>query len=107
MALVMPSNTVTAGGIWSGGPVQHSCWDPKTPCQLTLQPPSWPLIAASRRAVLAGVSGAPAFGPVTTTLLAVDSGSTLFWLRRSTIDSREAVRDRSCPEATMPFAFEA
>ena len=65
------------GGIWSGGPMQHTWPLVNTPCQLTLQPPS----------CLAMLF---AFGPVTTSLLDGDSGSALFWLRSRVIDSRAA-----------------
>src|SRR5207237_9850333 len=65
---------VVAGGIWSGGPAQQA-WRllSNTPCQLTLQPPSW---AATESAS----------GPVTTTFAVGDSGSEPSWLRRSVLD---------------------
>src|SRR6266568_2169910 len=56
-----PLSTVVPGGIWPDGPSQHTWPLVKGPCQLTLQPPTWNVIAS-------------AFGPVTTTLLADDSG---------------------------------
>ena len=53
---LMPSSTVVPGGIWLGGPMQQLRGRPlKTPCQLTLQPPSWLAIES-------------ALGPVTTIL---------------------------------------
>src|SRR3954465_3322466 len=51
---------------------------PKTPCQLTLQPPSWFVIES-------------ALGPVTTTFADGESGSVLLWLRSRVIDSCAAV----------------
>ena len=51
----MPLSTVVPGGIWFAGPMQQTWPAPKTPCQLTLQPPSWLVIES-------------ALGPVTTTL---------------------------------------
>src|SRR2546426_4367432 len=72
-----PLSTVVPGGIWLGGPMQQTCPAPKTPCQLTLQPPSWLVIES-------------ALGPVTTRWLVGASGSTLPWLRSSVIDSRAA-----------------
>ena len=62
------------GGIWSGGPMQQTWPAPKTPCQLTLQPPSWLVIES-------------ALGPVTTILAFGASGSALPWLRSRVIDS--------------------
>src|SRR5437773_5781091 len=73
-----PSSTVVPGGIWSGGPMQQTCPAPNTPCQLTLQPPSWLVIES-------------ALGPVTTTLAVEESGSVLFWLRSRVIDSCAAL----------------
>ena len=52
---------------------------PKTPCQLTLHPPSCFVIES-------------ALGPVTTTLLDGDNGSVLLLLRKSVIDSWAALR---------------
>ena len=74
----MPFSTVVPGGIWFAGPMQQTWPAPKTPCQLTLQPPSWFVIES-------------ALGPVTTTLAVGDSGSTLFWLRSRVIDSCAAL----------------
>src|SRR5260221_14328888 len=64
---------------------------PKTPCQLTLQTPSWLVIES-------------ALGPVTTSLLLAESGRTLFWLRSSVIDSRAACRVTSRPAGTAASA---
>src|SRR5689334_13042722 len=83
----MPCNTVVPGGIWSGGPMQQTCPAPNTPCQLTLQPPSWLVIES-------------ALGPVTTTLAFGESGSVLFWLRSRVIDSWAALRVPARPAVT-------
>src|SRR4051794_25962441 len=64
---------------------------PKTPCQLTLQPPSWLVIES-------------ALGPVTTTWADVESGNALFWLRSSVIDSRAARSVVSRPAVTAALA---
>ena len=61
----MPSSTVVPGGIWFGGPMQQTCPAPNTPCQLTLQPPSWLVIES-------------ALGPVTTTFPLGDNGRAPF-----------------------------
>ena len=90
----MPFSTVVPGGIWSAGPMQQTWPAPKTPCQLTLQPPSWLVIES-------------ALGPVTTTLPVGDSGSTLSWLRSSVIDSRAACSVASRPAVTAAFAAPA
>src|SRR5205809_6473526 len=90
----MPLRTVVPGGIWSGGPMQQTCPAPKTPCQLTLQPPSWLVIES-------------ALGPVTTTLLVGASGSTPFWLRSKVIDSCAAFSVWSRPAVTAAFAAPA
>src|SRR3954452_12846386 len=71
---VMPSLTVVPGGIWLAGPMQHTWPAPNTPCQLTLQPPSWLVIES-------------ALGPVTTTLPVGERGSAPLWLRSRVIDS--------------------
>src|SRR5690348_12302773 len=86
-----PLRTVVPGGIWSAGPMQQTWPAPKTPCQLTLQPPSWLVIES-------------ALGPVTTTLALAASGSVLFWLRSSVIDSRAAVSVASRPALTAASA---
>src|SRR3954466_1865295 len=89
----MPARTVVAGGIWSGGPTQHGWFDPNTPCQLTLQPPSWLLTLS-------------ALGPVTTILpMLGDSGSALLWLRSRTRDSCDARRARSLFPVTAASAL--
>ena len=80
----MPFSTVVPGGIWLAGPMQQTWPAPKTPCQLTLQPPSWLVIES-------------ALGPVTTTLPFGDSGRTLFSLRSKVIDSRAACSVRLPP----------
>src|SRR5947209_16289835 len=67
---------------------------PKTPCQLTLQPPSWLVIES-------------ALGPVTTSRLVDDRGSALAWLRSSVIDSRAAWRVASRPAWTAALALPA
>src|SRR5690348_4460846 len=90
----MPFKTVVPGGIWLAGPMQHTCPAPNTPCQLTLQPPSWLVIES-------------ALGPVTTTLLVGDSGNALFWLRSRVIDSCAALRVWSRPAVTAAFAADA
>ena len=64
---------------------------PKTPCQLTLQPPSWLVIES-------------ALGPVTTTLADGESGSVLFWLRSRVIDSCAALSVASRPAVTAALA---
>ncbi len=87
-----PVFTVVPGGIWLGGPMQHTCPAPNTPCQLTLQPPSWLDIES-------------ALGPVTTTRAVGASGSTLFWLRSSVMDSRAAARVASRPAVTAASAL--
>src|ERR1700745_701387 len=71
--------------------MQHTWPAPKTPCQLTLQPPSWFVIDA-------------ALGPVTTTLADEERGSVLFWLRRRVIDSCAALSVPSRPAVTAAFA---
>ena len=80
----MPSSTVVAGGIWSGGPMQQTWPAPKTPCQLTLQPPSW-------------LDTESALGPVTTRLAVGESGRVggVPVLRSNVIDSSAAFRARS------------
>ena len=52
---------------------------PNTPCQLTLQPPSWLVIES-------------ALGPVTTTLADGAAVATLFWLRSKVIDPERRQR---------------
>ena len=79
------------GGIWSAVPMQQTCPAPKTPCQLTLQPPSWLVIES-------------ALGPVTTTLADGGSGSALFWLRSKVIDSGRPASVLSRPESTAALA---
>ena len=64
---------------------------PKTPCQLTLQPPSWLVIES-------------ALGPVTTTSADGESGNVLFWLRSSVIDSCAASSVLSRPAVTAALA---
>src|SRR5260370_39932169 len=86
-----PLSTVVPGGIWLAGPMQQTWPAPKTPCQLTLQPPSWLVIES-------------ALGPVTTSLLLAESGRTLVWLRSSVIDSRAAGRGTSRPAVTPAAA---
>src|SRR6478736_1970516 len=93
----MPCLTVVPGGIWLAGPMQQTWPAPKTPCQLTLQPPSW-LVMES------------ALGPVTTTWLdGLDGerGRTLPWLRSSVIDSSAALRVWSRPAVTAASAARA
>ena len=80
------------GGIWLGGPSQHTWPLVYGPCQLTLQPPTWKGIES-------------AFGPVTTSLLVGDSGRMLFWLRSRVIDSRAARRVTSRPAVTAASAL--
>src|SRR5512142_3427355 len=72
-AALSPASTVVPGGIWSSGPMQHTCPAPATPCQATLQPPSWLVIES-------------ALGPVTTSLADEESGNVLLWLRSNVID---------------------
>src|ERR1700730_10292289 len=83
----IPLRTVVPGGIWLGGPTQQTCPEPKTPCQLTLQPPSW-LVMES------------ALGPVTTTLPVGESGRALFWVRSDVIDFWGAFHVASRPAVT-------
>src|SRR3954452_20637631 len=90
----MPFSTVVPGGIWFGGRIQQTSPGPKTPCQLTLHPPSWFVIES-------------ALGPVTTTLAAGVSGSVLLWLRSRVIDSCAAVRVPSRPAVTAALAAPA
>src|ERR1043165_4719810 len=90
----MPLSTVVPGGIWSAGPMQHTCAAPKAPCQLTLQPPSWLVIES-------------ALGPVTTTFADEESGNVLPWLRSSVIDSCAASSVLSRPAVTAAFAAAA
>src|SRR5882757_2449639 len=87
----MPPSTVVPGGIWLAAPIQHTCPAPNTPCQLTLQPPSW-LVTES------------ALGPVTTMLPVGDSGSALDWLRSSVTDSCAALSVWSRPAVTAALA---
>src|SRR6266496_6737096 len=87
----MPPSTVVPGGIWLSGPMQHTCPAPATPCQLTLQPPSWLVIES-------------ALGPVTTTFAPAGNGSALFSLRSNVIDSRAALRVWSRPAVTAALA---
>src|SRR5947208_5388411 len=87
----MPDFTVLPGGIWFAGPMQHTCPAPKTPCQLTLHPPSWLVIES-------------ALGPVTTTLADAESGNVLFWLRSSVMDSCAALSVLSRPAVTAALA---
>ena len=86
-----PLSTVVPGGICPGGPSQHTWPLVKGPCQLTLHPPTWKVMAS-------------AFGPVTTILLVGDSGSVLFWLRSSVIDSRAACSVLVRPAVTAASA---
>jgi hypothetical protein len=72
--------------------MQQTCPAPNTPCQLTLQPPSWLVIES-------------ALGPVTTSLAPDGSGSALFWLRSRVIDSRAASRVASRPAVTAALAL--
>src|SRR5713226_36312 len=88
----MPLSTVVPGGIWLAGPMQQTCPAPNTPCQLTLQPPSWFVIES-------------ALGPVTTTLADGESGSALLSLRSRVIDSRAALSVASRPAVTAAFAL--
>src|SRR5689334_9997598 len=90
----MPCRTVVPGGIWLAGPMQQTCPAPKTPCQLTLQPPSWLVIES-------------ALGPVTTTFAVGDSGRAPFWFRRRVIDSCAALSVPSRPAVTAAFAAPA
>src|SRR5207244_10427509 len=83
--------TVVPGGIWSRGPMQQTWPAPKTPCQLTLQPPSWFVIES-------------ALGPVTTTLGVEESGSVLFWLLSRVIDSCAALSVPARPAVTAALA---
>src|SRR5579859_5154126 len=71
--------------------MQHTCPAPKTPCQLTLQPPSW-LVMES------------ALGPVRTTFAVGDSGNVLFWLLSSVMDSWAAFSVRLRPAVTAASA---
>src|SRR2546429_1056813 len=71
--------------------MQQTWRAPKTPCQLTLQPPSWLVIES-------------ALGPVTTTLADEGSGSVLFWLRSKVIDSCAAPSVASRPAVTAALA---
>src|ERR1700730_3767734 len=87
----MPVLTVVPGGIWLAGPMQQTWPAPKTPCQLTLQPPSW-LVMES------------ALGPVTTTLPVGDSGKAFFSLRSRVIDSWAAFSVVARPEVTAASA---
>src|SRR5438445_11922583 len=87
----MPVFTVAPGGIWFAAPMQQTCPAPKTPCQLTLHPPSWLVIES-------------ALGPVTTTLADEESGNVLFWLRSRVIDSRAALSVPSRPAVTAALA---
>ena len=72
--------------------MQQTCPAPNTPCQLTLQPPSWLVIES-------------ALGPVTTSFAPGDSGSRLFWLRSKVIDSSAAARVLSRPALTTASAL--
>src|SRR3954452_14881431 len=87
----MPSATVVPGGIWFSGPMQQTWPAPKTPCQLTLQPPSWLVIES-------------ALGPVTTTLSVVDSGNAWPSFRSRVMDSRVAFRVPDLPVLTAELA---
>src|SRR6266536_5251108 len=87
-----PFSTVVPGGIWSGGPMQQTCPAPKTPCQLTLQPPSWLVIES-------------ALGPVTTSFAPADNGSRLFSLRSRVMDSWAALSVASRPAVTAASAW--
>src|SRR5215467_5826047 len=86
-----PLSTVVPGGIWLGGPMQQTCPAPNTPCQLTLQPPSWFDIES-------------ALGPVTTRWLLGDKGSRLPWLRSRVIDSCAACSATFRPAMTVASA---
>src|SRR6185312_7379304 len=90
-AACRPLSTVVPGGIWSGRPMQQTWPAPKTPCQLTLHPPSWFVIES-------------ALGPVTTTLADGESGSVLFWLRSRVIDSCAAWSVPARPAVTAALA---
>src|SRR3954453_4336068 len=90
----MPFSTVVPGGIWFGGPMQQTCPAPKTPCQLTLQPPSWFVIES-------------ALGPVTTTLGVVVGGGRLFCLRKNVLASAAAFGVASRPAVTAASAAAA
>src|SRR5207248_8515484 len=90
-AALMPLSTVAPGGIWLAGPMQHTCPAPNTPCQLTLQPPSWLVIES-------------ALGPVTTTLAPAGSGNALFSLRSNVIDCCAALSVWSRPAVTAALA---
>src|SRR6185437_3628357 len=72
--------------------MQQTCPAPKTPCQLTLQPPSWLVIES-------------ALGPVTTSLALAARGSRLFWLRSNVMDSRAAFSVASRPALTAALAL--
>src|SRR3954465_15865706 len=72
--------------------MQQTCPAPNTPCQLTLQPPSWLVIES-------------ALGPVTTIFVVGDSGRTLFWLRSRVIDSRAAASVEERPAVTAALAL--
>src|SRR4051795_9192699 len=87
----MPSATVVPGGIWSGGPMQQTWPAPKTPCQLTLQPPRWLVIES-------------ALGPGTENLAVEESGTVLFWLRSRVIDSCAALSVPARPAVTAALA---
>src|SRR5215472_9421593 len=87
-----PFSTVVPGGIWPGGPSQHTWPLVNGPCQLTLQPPTWKGMES-------------AFGPVTTSLLFDDSGRMLFWLRSIVTDSRAACNVAVRPACTAASAW--
>src|SRR4029077_20506049 len=87
----MPCCTVVPGGIWLAGPMQQTWPAPKTPCQLTLQPPSWLVIES-------------ALGPVTTTLADEERRHVLFWLRSNVMDSCAALSVASRPPVTAVLA---
>src|SRR5262249_22407101 len=90
-AAFSPLRTVVPGGIWSAGPMQQTCPAPKTPCQLTLQPPSWLVIES-------------ALGPVTTSLAPGDSGRRLPSLRSNVVDACAAFNVASRPAVTAASA---
>src|SRR2546421_5197514 len=71
--------------------MQQTCPAPNTPCQLTLQPPSWFVIES-------------ALGPVTTTFADEESGNVLFWLRSRVIDSSAALSVPARPAVTAALA---
>ena len=73
--------------------MQHTWPAPDTPCQLTLQPPSW-----------LDIESAP--GPVTTSRAPAGSGSRPFSLRSRVTDSRAAFRVASRPAVTAASAFD-